>query len=203
MLRHCTIEPETIKLFNTLAEENKSLIIVIGHWGNWEWAGNSFSLFCKQQLYVIYHPLSNLRFDGLINRMRTRFGTRLIKMKDTYRDMVSHKNELSVTAFIADQTPSPEGAFWTTFLNQDTPVFRGTEKIAQRMNYPVVYARIKRIKRGYYTISAEMLFEKPADTEPDEITIAHTRKLETDILSQPEIWLWSHRRWKHKKTLSL
>lgn len=200
MLRHCSIQPDAMQLFDKLAEENKSFILVMGHWGNWEWAGNSFSLLCKHPLYVIYHPLSNKYFDGLVYRMRTRFGTRLIAMKDTYREMSARKNELSATAFIADQTPSPEGAFWTTFLNQDTPVFKGTEKIAQRMNYPVVYARVKRVKRGYYEISAEMLFEKPAETSANTISEAHTKTLEKDIITQPEIWLWSHRRWKHRKS---
>jgi KDO2-lipid IV(A) lauroyltransferase len=199
MLEHCSIDPEAQKLFTKLAEENKSFILVMGHWGNWEWAGNSFSLLCKHQLYVIYHPLSNKYFDGLIYRMRTRFGTKLIAMKDTFREMAGKRNELSATAFIADQTPSPEGAFWTKFLNQDTPVFKGTEKIAQRMNYPIVYGRVRRIKRGHYEISAEILFENPAKTEPEMISKSHTMALERDIIAQPEIWLWSHRRWKHKR----
>jgi Kdo2-lipid IVA lauroyltransferase/acyltransferase len=199
MLKHCGFQPETLKLFNKLAEENKSIILVMGHWGNWEWAGNSCSLLFNHQLYVIYHPLSNKYFDGLIYRMRTRFGTKLIAMKDTYREMAAKKSELSATAFIADQTPSPEGAFWTTFLNQETPIFKGTVKIAQRMNYPVVFGRVKKIKRGYYEISAEILFEEPAKTEPNVISKSHTNALESDIIAQPEIWLWSHRRWKHKR----
>jgi len=199
MLKHCSLNPETVKLFTKLAEEKKSFILVMGHFGNWEWAGNSFSLLRLHQLYVIYHPLSNKYFDGLMYRMRTRFGTKLIPMKDTYREMSARKNELSATAFIADQTPSPEGAFWTTFLNQDTPVFKGTEKIAQRMNYPIVYVRVNRVKRGYYEISTELLFENPAKTLPDEVSKAHTKALENDIIEHPEIWLWSHRRWKHRK----
>jgi Kdo2-lipid IVA lauroyltransferase/acyltransferase len=201
MIKHCSIYPDTLKLFNKLAAENKSFILVLGHFGNWEWAGNSFSLLCKHQLYVIYHPLSNKYFDGLIYDMRTRFGTKLIAMKDTYREMASKRNELSATAFIADQTPSPEGAFWTTFLHQETPVFKGTEKIAQRLNYPVVYGRVNRLKRGYYEISAEALFENPVKSQPDEISKSHTNILENDILAYPEIWLWSHRRWKHKRPI--
>jgi Kdo2-lipid IVA lauroyltransferase/acyltransferase len=199
MIKHCSIQPETLKLFNKYAEENRSIIFVSGHWGNWEWGGNSFSLLCKHHLYVIYHPLSNKYFDGLIYRMRTRFGTGLIPMKDTFREMAGKRKELTATAFIADQTPSPEGAFWVTFLNQDTPIFKGTEKIAQRFNYPVIYGRVKRLKRGYYEISAELLFENPAQTAPDMISKSHTIALERDILAQPEIWLWSHRRWKHQR----
>ena len=198
-LKRCKLKPEALELFNKYADEGKSIIIVMGHFGNWEWGGNTFSLLCKQQLYVIYHPLTNPYFNKLIYDMRMRFGTKLIDMKDTFKDMVKARNEVNATAFIADQTPHPENAYWTTFLNQDTPVFKGTEKIAQKMNYPVVYLTINRLKRGYYEISAETLFENPKDTVEGEISEAHTKKLEKDIIAQPEIWLWSHRRWKHKR----
>jgi KDO2-lipid IV(A) lauroyltransferase len=131
--------------------------------------------------------------------MRTRFGTKLIAMNDTFRDMIRNKNEVNATAFIADQTPAPESAYWTTFLNQDTPVFKGTEKIAQKMKYPIVYTQVKRTGRGFYEIQAEMLIENPGDTTEGEISEMHTRRLEKDIINQPETWLWSHRRWKHKR----
>ena len=199
MLKRCVFTKESMQLFDKLAEEKKSIVLVMGHLGNWEWAGNTFSLLCKQQLYVIYHPLSNKHFDKLIYDMRTRFGTKLIAMRNTFRDMVSNRNEVNATAFIADQTPSPEGAYWTTFLNQDTPVFKGTEKIAQKLNFPIVYARVKRLKRGFYEVHSELLIENPAGTKEGEISELHTRKLEKDIIAQPEIWLWSHRRWKHKR----
>ena len=198
-LRHCSLTPEAIALFDQYYKENKSVIIVMGHFGNWEWGGNAFSMQCKQQLYVIYHPLSHKHFNDLLFKMRSRFGTKLIAMKDTFKDMVRNKAEVNATAFIADQTPSPDSAYWTTFLNQDTPVFRGTEKIARKMNYPVVYVSVKMKRRGYYELSAETLFEEPKNTSDGEISEAHTRKLEADILEQPETWLWSHRRWKHKK----
>ncbi len=197
--KRCYMSPESVEVFNRFYRENKSVIIVMGHFGNWEWAGNTFSLNCKHQLYVIYHPLTNKYFDGLIYRMRTRFGTKLIPMRETYKDMVKHKDELNATAFIADQTPSPDNAYWTRFLNQDTPVFRGTEMIARKVNYPVIYASVKRVRRGYYELAVETLFEDPRATKDGEISEAHTRKLEQEIMAQPEIWLWSHKRWKHKR----
>jgi len=199
MLKHCYFSPQAKAVFDKVADEKKSIVLVMGHLGNWEWAGNTFSLQCKQQLYVIYHPLQNKQFNKLIIDMRTRFGTKLIIMKDTFREMVAKRNEVNATAFIADQTPLPDGAYWTTFLNQDTPVFKGTEKIAQKLKYPIVYACIKRVKRGQYEIFAEMLCENPAGTKEDEISEMHTRRLEKDIIAQPEVWLWSHRRWKHKR----
>ena len=202
MVKHCAFSPQAIAVFAKYAEQNKPIIIVMGHLGNWEWGGNSFSLLCKHQMYVIYHPLHNKYFNNLIYNMRTRFGTRLIAMKDTIREMISRKGELSATAFIADQTPPPQGAYWTSFMNQDTPVYTGTEKIARKMNYPVVYAQVKKIKRGYYQVFAETLSEEPAKTMEGEISEMHTRRLEKDIIAQPETWLWSHRRWKHKRLVT-
>lgn len=200
MLKHCRFSPQAQVVFDELAARNQSVVLVLGHLGNWEWAGNTFSLLCKQQLYVIYHPIANPYFDELMYRMRTRFGTKLIAMKETYRAMLAQKQDLTTTAFIADQTPSTiQAAYWTTFLNQDTPVFPGTEVIARKLNYPVVYTRVKRVKRGYYEIDAEILVANAAETQEGEISEKHTRRLERDILEQPETWLWTHRRWKHKR----
>jgi KDO2-lipid IV(A) lauroyltransferase len=202
MLRRCALTPGAKELFDRLYEEHKSVIFVMGHMGNWEWGGNSFSLVCRQQLYVIYHPLQNKYFDGLIYRMRTRFGTKLIPMKNTFKEMLGNrKTVISATAFIADQTPRPENAYWTTFLNQDTPVFKGTEVIAKKLNMPIVYVSITKPKRGHYEMDAEMLLENPADTPDDYISELHTRRLERDIIAHPEIWLWSHKRWKHKRVI--
>ena len=199
MIKHCGISSDSAKLFQKYHDEKKSIILVLGHLGNWEWGGNSFSLICKQQLYVIYHPLENKYFNKLIAGMRTRFGTKLIEMKNTFRDMFSNKKEISATAFIADQTPQPENAHWTRFLNQDTPVFWGTEKISRKLNYPIIFVNVKKIKRGYYEVFAETLIENPATTSDGEISEMHTKKLEEEIRKNPETWLWSHRRWKHKR----
>ncbi len=199
MLKHCCLDKDALNLFNQLAEENQSLMVVMGHQGNWEWAGNTFSICCKHQLYVIYHPLTNPYFNRLIYKMRTRFGTKLIAMKDTLRDMLNNRNELNATAFIADQTPLPDRAYWMTFLNQDTPVFLGIEKIALKIRYPVVYVSIKRVKRGYYCMHAERIEVPSPGSELGVLTELHTQMLEEDIKKQPETWLWTHRRWKHSK----
>lgn len=200
MLKHCSIDAPTLDLFAKLAEAKQSFIIVMGHKGNWEWAGNSFSLCGQHHLYVIYHPIANPHFNKLMYRMRSRFGTGLIAMKETFKDMVRNRAELTATAFIADQTPQPDRAHWMQFMNQDTPVFLGPEKIAEKMKYPVVYVSVQRVKRGYYTVNAEVLTQPPYLTGPEGvITELHTRKLEQDIMQQPETWLWSHRRWKHKR----
>ena len=197
MVKHCEFAPETLAIFGILANENQSFMVVMGHFGNWEWGGNTFSICCKHQLYVIYHPLANKYFNGLIYRMRTRFGTRLIAMKDTLRDMLNNRKQLTATAFIADQSPLPDRAYWMDFLNQDTPVFLGIEKIALKIRYPIVYISIRRVKRGYYKVFAEKIELPLMLQKTGTITEIHTRRLEADIRSQPENWLWTHRRWKH------
>lgn len=202
MMERCILTNESVLLMNRLYKENKNLVLVMGHYGNWEWAGAAFSYSLNHKLFVIYKPLANKYFDRLLYKMRTRSGTGLIPFKDVMRGMLNNKNQINTTAFIADQTPQPDSAFWTTFLNQDTPVFMGTEKISQKLNYPIVYTSIKRIKRGYYSVNISLLFENPAATTEGEITITHTKQLEAEILNNPIIWLWSHRRWKHKRTLS-
>lgn len=198
-LKHCYMTQESLKLLNDYFNQNKSVIIVLGHLGNWEWGGNAFSLQCKHPLYVIYHPLTNPLFNNLIIQMRTRFGTRLIAMKDTFRQMTKIKNERSAIAFIADQAPSPENAHWMKFLNQDTPVFKGTELMAARFNYPVIFINVEKVDRGYYAVKATVTIEEPGKMPAGFITEWHTRALEKEIVSSPQTWLWSHRRWKHKK----
>lgn len=199
MIERCSFTDESLELLNYFAKQNKSVILTMGHLGNWEWSGSSFSIQGRQQLNVIYHPLSNKYFDRLIHSMRSRFGTGLIPMDRVFKEMVRNRDKITITAFIADQTPQPDNAYWMTFLNQDTPVFKGTELIAKKLNYPVVYAAVKRVKRGYYKIFIEQLVANPKETADGEITELHTRRLEQDILELPETWIWSHRRWKHKR----
>ena len=132
--------------------------------------------------------------------MRTRFGTRITRTKNTLRDMVANRKNLTATAFIADQTANiVENAYWTTFLNQDTAVSVGTERLAVKFNYPVVYMNVRRIKRGFYEIIPELLFLTSKETVENEILEVFTKRLEKEILENPPIWLWSHKRWKHKR----
>ncbi len=182
-----------------LQAERQSFIIVMGHYGNWEWAGPSFTLNTGFQLVVIYKPLSNIYFEKMMCTMRTRFGTRITPVNLTLRDMVANRGSVTATAFIADQTATKKNAYWTTFLNQDTAVFTGTEKLAKKFNYPVVYMNVQRLRRGYYEVFPELLISDPKNTVENEISEKFMNRLEKEILIDPTIWLWSHRRWKHKK----
>ena len=182
-----------------LYEEHKSIIIVMGHYGNWEWAGPSFTLNTPYQLVVIYRPLSNSYFNNMMVGMRTRFGTRITPVDRTLRDMVGSQKEITATAFIADQTATAKNAYWTNFLHQDTAVFTGPEKLARRFNYPVVYMSVRCVRRGYYEVTPELLFAKPNETGENEISERFTHRLEQEIILDPAYWLWSHKRWKHNR----
>lgn len=192
------LEEASASLFRRFAKQNQSVVIVMGHWGNWELAGARFALEPIHHLAVIYHPLKSPYFERLVVHMRTRLGNRLYAMKETVRCMVRDRRELIATAFIADQTPSnPAHAHWMTFLQQDTPVFLGPERLASKFKYPVIYIGMNRLRRGYYEIKAELLAEHPEQLPHGELTERHTRRLEQDIRRQPATWLWAHRRWKH------
>jgi len=194
------VQFEGLDILRNYRDQGQSVVLVLGHLGNWELAGARYSLETDlPQLYVIYHPLQHKYFDRLVYHMRTRQGTKLYTMQETARAMIRDRGENTATAFIADQTPSPQNAYWLNFLNQDTPVFFGTEAISKKLNYPVVYINVSRPKRGQYVMRAEVLVQDAQNTTYGEITEKHTRRLEQDILNSPDIWLWTHRRWKHKR----
>ncbi|MFN6944180.1 MAG: lysophospholipid acyltransferase family protein [Cytophagaceae bacterium] len=195
--RRCSLK--NADLTQRLAQENKNIIAVTGHYANWEWGDLCLGAKVTHQVYAIYKPLSNKPFNSLMKKMRTRFGMKLISMRETYRAVVSNNDHLNATYFIADQTPSAEGAYWTRFLNQDTAVFKGAARIAKKMGYPVLYVVTRRKGRGIYEMELELIVEDPSTLTEEEICELYTRRLEEDILKEPELWLWSHRRWKHKR----
>lgn len=201
-----SISPEEIKkrfvfknldIMKTYLQNGKSIIAVSGHYGNWEWGPVAIGLELREKVLVVYKPLSDKRFEGLMNSMRSRFGSIMVPMKQTLRKVFEYKNEPNVLVLVGDQTPTrEESRYFTSFLNQQTAVFLGVEKIALKLKNPIVYFSINRIKRGYYECVIKSLIDNPEQAMDHEITEAHTRELEKNIRFQPEYWLWSHKRWK-------
>ena len=112
------------------------------------------------------------------------------------------EGKITMTGFIGDQTPNKHSLnFWTRFLNQDTAVLEGTEKIARKLNQPVVFVNMRKVKRGHYHAEFYDLCSDPQSLEPGELTRMHIRMLERFIREEPAYWLWSHRRWKHKRVV--
>lgn len=187
-------------VFEDLLQKNKNVVAVMSHNGNWEWVCDVADLTIPQQAMCIYKTLSNKYFDQWIYKIRSRFGTLPFPMEKTLRAMAEYNNKPAAIALVGDQNPSStKSCHWTTFLNQDTAFLTGSERVAIKMNWAVVYLKMRKIKRGYYECFTEVLFENPGQTQPGEITEKIARTTEQDILEAPEYWLWSHRRWKHKR----
>ncbi|QNK64565.1 lysophospholipid acyltransferase family protein [Pedobacter sp. PAMC26386] len=179
--------------------KGESILICSAHYGNWEWGTLGAGLTFHGDHYPIYKPLSNLIFDEWFKKVRSKFGNKLIPMRQTLRALQASKNKPSMLSFGNDQTPSKdESQYWTTFMHQQTSIQLGIEKIAKKTNQPIFYFKINYIKRGYYTVDCIPLCLNPAETAEFEITELHTRMLEDMIREEPAYWLWSHRRWKYK-----
>lgn len=179
------------------------IILLMGHYGNWEWFSGSTSRFEDSRIYQIYRPLTNLAFDKLFIHLRTQFGSYGIRKNDTIRDVIKLKQEKtrSVVIFIADQTPSKNNLhYWTEFLHQDTPFLTGAERIARKLNLPVAFLDVKQTKRGYYTTDIELLTEQARETPEFWITEQYARRMEKTIKRAPENYLWTHRRWKYQRS---
>jgi len=177
----------------------QSIIFATGHYANWEWGIHSLSLMTEKPALIIYKPLSNKKFGEIYNKMRSRFGAIMVPMKQTLRKIIEYKDRPHTSVFLGDQTPArSESNYFIPFLNQETLVFKGIEKIATKTNYPVIYCHIDRVKRGYYTAKFTLLTDEPSKLPKNEITKIQNQFLEKIIYTKPELWLWSHKRWKHK-----
>ena len=189
-----------IDLFNKYNEKDQSIVLAVSHYGNWEWGILGISLNAKQKMIGVYKKLNNIFFNDFMNKYRGKFDADLIEMNDTYRYLYEKKEECKIVGLLADQSPVKNNSnYWTTFLNQETAVYLGPEKISKKFKYPVLFCSMKKVKRGYYEVFIEELCTSPEKTSEGEITSIYLRKMEEKINEQPQYWLWSHRRWKHKK----
>ncbi len=177
------------------------IIIAGGHYNNWEWCGvaSPFYLYPHQTI-SIFKPLSDSFLNKKLQQMRSRFGMQMVAMDEIKKIFSYNQHPASAIFFVIDQSPSnPSRGYWTSFLHQDTCFMTGVARYAVRNNLPVLFARIEKVKRGFYTVSFE---EVPvANLTIEQIMEQLVRRLEQQIIRQPEYWLWSHRRWKHKRPL--
>lgn len=187
------------EILEPLVAKNQSFLLVGGHYNNWEMLAVGISGYMQHEAVAIYHRLGNKFLDAKFLSSRGKFGLKMISRQEV-KEYFSEDNKLTCTIFGADQSPSiAKNVYWMDFLNQDTPVMFGVEKFANEKNIPVVFGGITKVKRGYYEFDMEILFEDPSQCAYGEITEAHTKKLEEQILKDPQYWLWTHKRWKRKR----
>ena len=208
-LKVFTASPGTIKsrvilentdILRNYYKQGKSVIVVTGHYSNWEWPAVTLPFHSDHKGSGIYSVLSNKFFDKKLRSTRARFGTQLMSTRQVHEFFEETKNELFTYGFINDQSPSkPEKGHWMTFLGQDTCMLLGAEKYALLYNYPVVYGKITKEKRGHYKLSYELVSDNPNSEKPFFITEQCGRINEKLITAKPEYWLWTHRRWKFSR----
>ncbi len=195
------MEINGLEILDKLYESGKSVIILTGHLGNWEWMGPRLQSVIKYDGHVAYKPLSNKHFDKYMNMLRSHFFTdRMVYFKTILRFILSHRKELKTYILAADQTPTKtEIGCWINFLNQETGFFTGGERIASSVGFAVVFVDNKRTKRGHYKIDIVLLSEDASKEEEFAVTKKFAQKLEESLHIQPDNWLWTHKRWKHKR----
>lgn len=188
------------EVLNELYDQGKSVALLSGHYGNWEWT-IALPKFIRHQVNVIYRPIQNETFDDYIKSVRSRFGMLMMMARISGRTMLEleKSGKLSATYYLTDQTALKDTDYWIMFLNQETAVFPGAEIMATKFKQAVVFMDIQKVRRGYYEVEFTKLFDDASATKKYEVTKAHTRFLEEIIRKRPELWLWSHKRWKHMR----
>ena len=202
-------DKETIRRYKVLTPDAPNLpfragqasLFVGSHYNNWEYGALGCGLQVEPLAIVFYKPIKNKKIENYVRDKRQRKGTYFAPLNETSKTFVDLLPQSPMFIMLADQSPSnPKASHWVQFLNQDTPVLHGPAKYAQRYDLPIYLIRTRKAKRGFYEVSAELIIEKPNELAAEEISAAFMAKLEELILEQPEYWLWSHKRWKHKRS---
>jgi KDO2-lipid IV(A) lauroyltransferase len=184
-------------VFDYLYKKGRKCQLLCGHNFNWEYGNLGYPLQIKHLLIVIYMPLENRIFDKIFKKLRSKNGAVLLSAADTRTAIIPYRNTLYALALLADQNPgNPKNAYWINFLNKPAPFLKGPENGARRGNTPVVFSYSLKEKRGHYHIYNVLVEENPGNTKPGELTRKYVHFLEEMIRKNPEMWLWSHRRWK-------
>lgn len=179
-------------------KSGKSCQIHLGHTFNWEWGHHVLSNHTKYQVLVVYMPLSNAVLEKLMNNLRVRYGNKFIAAGNMSKSMETFKDTQYLLGLVADQSPGNlNNAYWMNFFGRPTGFVSGPEKGARTANIPVLFTHIVKPKRGFYQAFLEVACEDPGALKEGELTLRYARYMEKVIHSNPEMWLWSHRRWKH------
>lgn len=185
---------------HTLEKENKSVILLMGHYASWEWVF-ILQAHVNYKGYAVYKQLSNTYFDALVKRIRAKYNSHLITTKETVPTLLRAKvnKELTFNGFVFDQSPRADKALhWQSFMGVKAPVHVGAEVLAKRLDMATVFLKVKKIKRGYYEATFMDIVKNPKALENYSITDAALKRVEEQIYEAPEYYLWTHKRWKHK-----
>jgi KDO2-lipid IV(A) lauroyltransferase len=185
------------EIMEEYARQGRSVIFMSGHYCNWEMLIYSMNLLFPHLAIGVGKPLSNKVLNKLINAKRSKTGMKIINAGNIKEEFAKDKDALTASLFLADQYPGGVGKGYSlNFLNKHTGFMYGAEKYAIEYNYPVVYADIKRVRRGHYQLHLVCISDQPKDAPYGSIITTYASLLEKTILREPQYWLWSHKRWK-------
>lgn len=201
---------ENVEAMDKAIEEGKSVVIYFSHCFNWEWATSVIlhSKFRNDDKVIfgqVYRPLNSKWFDDLMLRLRGRFGAHCFKKKSVLRDLltINRDKKVWIVGFMSDQKPSHgDGKHVLMFLNHPTAVISGTEILANRLKTAAIFWKMSKVSRGHYNIEMCKLADDASQCEANTLTDKYFSILEQNIISQPDIWLWTHKRWKIPVTLN-
>jgi Kdo2-lipid IVA lauroyltransferase/acyltransferase len=183
-------------------QAGQSVMLLTSHLCNWEWALQGVTLQLGYPLDAAYKPLHDQWAERLMLGIRSKFGARLVPAKELLADFLKRRAIVRALAMNADQAPvSTDKRYWTQFLGQDTAFYIGAEQIARATRLPILYMVMRRVRRGFYEVDVQQLWDGREITEPNTVTERYARVCETDVLKSPADWLWSYRRWRLKKPL--
>jgi len=189
------INPE---LVNKYFDQGKSVILVGGHYNSWELFAVAIAGQIKHKPMALYSPLKNKFWDEKVTASRSNYGLQMLQIAPVIKCLNSEKYAI---IFGSDQSPrKSQMAHFTTFLNQETAVAYGAERMAREFNIPIIAGTNLKVSRGHYKINYTLISDDHSKFKKGEITAAFTRQLEKDILTAPQYWLWTHKRWKHRKS---
>ena len=190
-------------LLDDLHKKDRNILLMMSHYGNWEWL-SILPEFTDYTSLAIYKPLQNKKFDKLIHDIRGKYGVIGVPMESTLRSLIRYekKKEPVIIFSLADQRPQWKTTrYWARFMNQDSAILAGAEKVSRRFNMAVIYLKVSKVKRGCYEIEFVPVCIEPDRAVQFEISRNYLDIVETVIKERPEYWLWSHNRWKYKRDI--
>lgn len=189
-----------IDLVQDYFKKGKSVILVASHYASYEWL-LTINPKLGFQGVAVYKKLANPYFDKLVRKIRSKYNTEMIETKKAIPTMAQNQRDgkLSLYGLASDQSPKLDRIFHSmSFLGIEVPVHTGAEMLAKKYDLAVIMVKVKKIKRGYYQATFVSLADNPKDFEDFRITEMYLNEVEKQILEQPEFYLWTHKRWKHR-----
>ena len=190
-----------IELLKEYEQKNKSIILLAAHYASWEWLlsiNESTSFKC----YGVYKKVNNKYFDAKVRAIRSKFKSILVTTDNTIALINDNEKNgvMSLYGLASDQSPQVHKTFhWQQFMGITVPVHTGAEMLAKRYDLEVVFAKVKKVKRGYYEATFVPIANNPKSIPDYEITDAYLKEVEQQILEAPEFYFWTHKRWKHRR----